>query len=352
MELADRAVNRDNNIDLLRLILAILVLYGHSFSLTRPGLIEPIGNLMGILSIHLISVNAFFVISGFLITASINRSNIFFYSISRLLRIYPALIVSIIVTIIFFGLFITELRFSEFLEHPQTAKFLRNTILYDTVVGLLPSTLQGRPYEVINGSLWTLVVELRCYFIVGILGVLGILRDRLFGSITILALIFLMFSDIGPNIPLIHEKNNWLRVTAHFFAGALFWLNRDIIKLKKGFFTFSLLFYFLIKGTPNFLLLSLIPFTYMVLFLGYYKTVFNPTKYIGDISYGMYIYAFPVQQALGYYFPNINVYVHAIFSLLITSVLSKLSWDLIEKKAINMKNVIKNIFKEKYSILK
>ena len=92
---------------------------------------------------------------------------------------------------------------------------------------------------------------------------------------------------------------------------------------------------------PSMLVLG-ISFSYVVLFIGFIKNspVQNITKY-GDFSYGLYIWAFPIQQILSMYFSDWNAYVHFFVATAITFVFAVLSWHLIEKRALAYKSVIR-----------
>ena len=334
--LLERSRGRENNLNTLRLIFASMVLLAHSFPVLQRGSQDFFSKLFASTNIAEMGVNAFFVVSGFLIVKSINRNDIVYYTSSRILRIYPALIVCTLLTILVMAAYST-LPAADYFTDNQTKRFLNNMHLSKTVIGRLPGVFENMNIEVVNVSLWTLVVELRCYLIVGVLGVLGIFRNRLFGSIAILVMLAMIWTDIGPNVPLIHEKDPWHRVFSFFMIGGLAYLNRDVIRLDARIFVFSLLAFWFLQGTPNYDLMNILPFAYIVLYLAYGPRFRDVTEGFGDISYGLYIYAFPVQQALGASFPSISPYLHAVVSLAITTVLAKLSWELIEKHALRMK---------------
>ena len=334
--LLERSKGRDNNLNTLRLVFAAMVLLGHSFPVLMRGSQDALSRLLTSTNIAETGVNAFFVVSGFLIVKSINRNDIIYYTSSRVLRIYPALIVCTLLTILVMAAYST-LPAAEYFSHNQTKRFLHNMHLSETVIGRLPGVFADRNIEVVNVSLWTLVVELRCYLIVGVLGVLGIFRNRLFGSIAIMVMLAMIWTDLGPNVPLIHEKEGWHRTFSFFMIGGLAYLNRDAIRLDARIFVFALLAFWFLQGTPNYDLMVILPFAYIVLYLSYGPRFRDVTEGFGDISYGLYIYAFPVQQALGASFPGLNGYVHAAIALAITAVLAKLSWELVEKHALRLK---------------
>ena len=162
---------RDNNFNLIRFISALAVILSHSYPLSLgKSAFEPFEEIIGI-SLGEMAVHVFFVTSGFLVTGSLIRNNnIFDFFLSRILRIFPALIVSALFVIILCGVAETKLTLIEYFYNPQTLSyFITNSLLIiKSVVYFLPSVFIDNPYpSVVNGSLWSLPWELRMYIILG-----------------------------------------------------------------------------------------------------------------------------------------------------------------------------------------
>lgn len=358
MLLSIHTSNRDNNFTLLRFIASFLVLYTHSFSL-KIGVIdvEPMRQTLG-MSLGDIAVDIFFITSGFLITSSyINRGNVVAFIWARILRIYPALIVAMTFCVFVIGLWFTNLNMSDYLLHPDTYKyFFKNIMLFFGVEYYLPGVFQDVPYEgAVNGSLWTLPFEVRMYAILAIvLTVVVCLRKKVkfltfknvslfLGIFSILFLILNHYIDILPFESVFVEK--FIRLFAMFFVGTMFYIWREYIILSYKWF-FILLFILLLSiiYIKAYFLVYTLALPYLILFLSYVPAgTIRKFNHLGDYSYGMYIYAFPIQQSLVALYPNISIMNMVIFSFIFTLVLSILSWHLVEKKFLKLKNNYKFI---------
>lgn len=159
-----RAVPRTNNFDALRLLAATVVVYGHAFPLTKTAQVVILGN-----SVESLAVKVFFVISGYLISESwlrdpqINR-----FLIRRALRIFPALIVVVLLSVLVLGPLATTLSIAGYFGNISVLMYLKNIFLYP--VYYLPGVFQSNPYPIaVNGSLWSLPVEFSMYLLTPLL---------------------------------------------------------------------------------------------------------------------------------------------------------------------------------------
>ena len=166
MLLSELSKGRDNNLHLLRICAALAVLASHSWALaTGNGTLEPLRALTG-MSLGSLSVDVFFVASGFLVTASLlTRSNAIDFFWARCLRIYPALMVVILLTVLVLGPALTSLPLRDYLTAYGTRSYLlTNGLMVTDARYFLPGVFENNPYPgAINGSLWTLPLELRMY---------------------------------------------------------------------------------------------------------------------------------------------------------------------------------------------
>lgn len=312
-----------NNFNLLRLIFATLVVFSHSYALL--GFEEPIiwGRSLGNLSVH-----GFFVISGYLICHSYLRSNtLLAFSANRVLRILPGLIIALFATGYIAGLF------GGFKENPV-------------------------PY-ISNGPVWTLSWEVACYFMLAALGLLGTLnRDgfSIFFAVAWLLYLLNLSSDSAPFlvvvplmmmflagmfISLIESRINFAKVTA--FA--------VVVLLLLSFLTIPLAIYEWTSSNIPFLWgpkVSFEQFTrvgYMaafpvfVIYLGKYMKPLMSMK--NDISYGVYIYGWPVAQALVAVAAQrqwaLTPITYFLLTMLVLAPLAFASWKLIEKPSMSLK---------------
>ena len=153
--------HRSNNFDLIRLIAAAMVVFAHSFILLEGKHDhEPIFAMTGgVTGAGQVGVDIFFVISGFLITKSFQNSiSVSDYALKRLLRIFPALVVLLLITVFVFGPLVTSQSMLEYFSTPSTYSYLTNVRLLRLQYEL-PGVFTDNPYpRAVNGSLWTLEI--------------------------------------------------------------------------------------------------------------------------------------------------------------------------------------------------
>ena len=157
--------HRSNNFDALRLLAALTVVVAHAWPLTG---VSPSPMLGGIKVFHL-AVFVFFAISGYLITTSWQRApRVRRFLAARVLRIFPALILVVVLTVLVIGPVATTLPLGEYFTSPQTWGYLVTVTL--AAAYQLPGVFDQNPLDVVNGSLWTLGPEFACYLLVLTIG--------------------------------------------------------------------------------------------------------------------------------------------------------------------------------------
>ncbi|NNF24113.1 MAG: acyltransferase family protein [Rhodobacteraceae bacterium] len=155
---ADFADGHDNNFNLIRFLAASGVLISHAYPISQgPEAIQPLERLVGMTLGH-VCVLIFFAISGFLILRSFDRSStLISWTSARVLRIFPALIVVLILTVLFYGPLLTHLPIAQYFSAPETITYVPRNISLAFLQYPLPGVLVDAPYVgAINGSLWTL----------------------------------------------------------------------------------------------------------------------------------------------------------------------------------------------------
>jgi peptidoglycan/LPS O-acetylase OafA/YrhL len=273
-----------NSFDLLRLLAAVSVVFHH----TRPVLgLAP--HRLGAFDYGELGVGVFFVISGYLVTASWQRSSgLWNYLRKRILRIEPALVASLVVTALVLGAIATDLPPAEYFRRPEVYLYVaRNALLYPVTYDL-PGVFEHNPLaHAVNGSLWTLRLEFTCYLGVAALGLAGLLRPAAAAILSAVALaVFCVLHVWRPDL----AQAGVLRLASLgaqygflFLAGAYLqllgrppppWALASALLLFTPFW---------IAGLPV-----------LVVVLASLRS----PKLPADISYGTYIYAFPLQQML------------------------------------------------------
>lgn len=345
--LADYTKNRDNNFNLIRFIAASLVLFSHSFALTFGSRdFEPMTLSLG-MNWGDIAVDIFFVSSGFLITSSFfNRNNLLAFLWARILRIYPALFIAVSFCVFVVGLFFTTHGALDYLTDKQTIKFfIKNSILLLDVEYQLPGVFNQNPHaDGVNGSLWTLPTELKMYGLLAMfLVVIGFINQRIraFSAKNVILLIAVdavalqIINHFHPILP-----TYFIRLFSLFFIGSAFWLWRDQLTVSHRWIGMTMPFLLVSAFNPSlFFIVYTVSLPFIIFYLAYIPTgkVRNFNRF-GDYSYGVYIYAFPVQQSLIALMPDLSVTGMIFGSFVITLSLAMLSWHFIEKRALRLKN--------------
>ena len=334
--------NRNNHFNLIRFAAAFTVLFAHSADLIGAKLplqsvIEDYGFFIGN-----IAVNVFFVVSGFLVTASLfNRGNIAAFFWARFLRIFPGLWVATLLTVFGLGVWATRLPVDEYLTSPVTHFYLwRNLTIVSGIGRYLPGVFEASPcYQIVNASIWTIPIEWRLYEYLALIWVVLSLipkyRRQAFRIVAPLAAATLFVFIVSG-----HRDNSGAVATYLFFAGSSIFILGD--KIPVMFKAVPALIAALIVAAFDRQLLFvayLLVSPLLVLNLAYApgRVLLNFNK-LGDYSYGVYIYAFPIQQTLIYLKPDISLGALMIYSSVLTSGAAILSWRLIEKPALDRKH--------------
>jgi peptidoglycan/LPS O-acetylase OafA/YrhL len=322
-----------NNFHLLRLLAALAVIYGHSYHITS----QPGGDLflmtVGFKFIGGVAVNMFFVISGFLICGSLERNSVGEYLAARCLRIFPALIVVVLLSVLVLGPLLTT--DAGYWTNSQTWRYLFNNASMWKTEYFLPGVFIGNPDHAVNGSLWSLAVEFRLYLLFLLLSALGLLRRDVFTALCVFALLAGLWAM--PRYPILTQYINWVEVTAYFFAGALIWKRRDEVLLTPWGVFVVIGLCVLFHGTPQFYITFFVALIYLTFYLGFLDVRWLPKIRRRDLSYGVYLYGWPVQQVVVMLVPGQSAMFNTVVSCACALILAFLSWQLIENPALKLK---------------
>ena len=345
MLLGSVADTRDNNFQCIRIIGALSVLISHCFVLSsgNPDS-EPLRSSLG-MTPGTIAVDIFFMTSGFLVTASMMRTrSALDFSIARFLRIYPALLFMVTFTVFGIGLLNTTWHWSNYFEARQTYfYFLKCITLFTGITYQLPGVFESNPYAAaVNGSLWTMPQEIRVYAALLMAWAMSSLaRNR--REATFQYLVLLMTVLAGAAVLYFHfsgtddHKLLWLFFV--FFSGASFYFLRNKIELSPFLFSIAAaIVVATIVERQLFFVAYMFCFGYLLFFLAYVPGgLIRRYNAAGDYSYGVYIYAFPIQQAFVAAMPGISTCTLLLLSVPSTLLLAILSWHLIEKSSLAKK---------------
>jgi peptidoglycan/LPS O-acetylase OafA/YrhL len=345
VRLADYAVGRDNNFTLLRFSAAMTVLFAHSVAvLGLPPEREFFFNRLGF-SLGEMGLDMLFVTSGFLVTASlVGRQDLIAYLWARILRVYPGLLAMLVLTVFVLAPALTTLRYGEYYASPLTWEYFRKcATLLGGIRYSLPGVFQSVPLKgEFNGSLWTMPVEVRMYlYLAAIWVALAVMPAarikamRFFLPISAGVLLAIVLSARLTGSPF-NGAN--IRVFMFLYGSSLYlWRERIPLGLWLLLAIVAALLLASFDKTVFFVVyaLCLAP---LVLHLVYVPRgrirAFNDW---GDYSYGVYIYAFPVQQTLAFLFPAMSLAAMMASSAAVSVAIAIVSWKLIEERALAIK---------------
>lgn len=297
------AISADN-FNFLRLLAAWLVLFSHAYPLTGAGAAEPLLALTsGKMTLGTLAVGMFFSISGYLITGSAYaRSSFGSFLSARVRRIFPALTVVVVLSAIALGPLMTSLSLIHYFSNTSVLTYvLRNLSLFHLQYGL-PGVFDATPYgAVVNGSLWTLPIEFALYLAIGAsvfgLRLLGWQQRPLIpllaiGAISLTCWYLLLQGSTSGAVLLI----------PYFMLGSACRLSRRWLAFK-GVIAASLLAMAMLGSLANwkiFPMLASCAISYGTLWFAGNRNWIVPfnAERIGDLSYGIYLFAFPVQQTV------------------------------------------------------
>ena len=337
MKLNEILVKKNNNLDIFRVVAASLVVYGHAGAIA-PGSswTDFVIYIVGFDYSGSLAVKTFFFLSGLVVTNSLlNKSDIPSFIISRVFRIFPALIAVVLISALLIGPVLSSLSFHQYFTNGGVYSYIANNIMFKTAY-ILPGVFNDNPYPTaVNGSLWSLAYEMALYIGVLALYFIGIFKSR----IAVFALFFLFLLDplIGNKLlftyrPINHEIDYLLPC---FAIGAMFACFKEYVSINMFSVLFFLGGYFYFKGTIVQAYCFYIFMFVSILYLASRSWVirFKPSK---DLSYGIYLWGFVIQQTLIYYFPGQGTATNAFASLAVTFVIAWGSWHFIERPAIQL----------------
>ena len=332
-----------NNFDFLRLLFAVFVIIAHSFVLTgnTPGDWVFILSQKQMTFSH-IGVAGFFAISGYLVTQSLSRSNTLkVYYLKRVLRIYPALLVMLILTALL-GPFFYKGSVLNYLGNASAWTYVPfNLLLFKLQYGI-SGIFENNIYpSVINGSLHTIPYEVALYISLSALFFYKREKQRIF--MLVIAFCSLMLIKVLLSAQLYKQAptniNLVIDYSGFFLIGALLSLFKiERIKYRNLGFTIAIAFWAITIWLNVYVWFQyyVLPLTVILAGTSSTAVINNIGNRVGDISYGLYIYAFPVQQALVHFF-NMKSIPLMIIGTLVTLPFAYFSWHIIEKRALKMK---------------
>lgn len=317
-----------NNFDFIRVLLAFIVFLGHLGTLSASDKLtflqySPIE----------IAVFGFFVVSGFLIARSYERSSsLKSYLKKRIRRILPAYLLVIFLSATLLSL-VSSYSFMEYFSDPQVYKYLFwNSLFLNFKAPWLPGVFGN---QAVNGALWTLKIEMCYYFCVPLLFLLFGKNNKYRNtSLIIIYFLSLGYLNYFESIHQISTAKQLPGALSYFIPGMLIYFNFDLfIKNKNTLFIIAIITVW-IDLIFNIIMFSPVTIGVIVLYIAYsFKFLNNFGKY-GDFTYGIYIFHFPIIRiftTLGL-FQDYNPYIMAIICMFAVVAVGICSWHFYEKK--------------------
>ena len=303
----------------------------------HAGLAEIPGGFLG--------VEVFFVVSGFLVTASLlARQSTLEFVWARVLRIYPALLVVVALTVLVLGPAFTTLPLPAYFSAPGVGDYaLKCASLIGGIAIHLPGVFETNPYPAaVNGSLWTMPYELRMYLILALVWLgLGVVPGRRREAFRVLVLVIALGAGLATfSRHYLHTDSGYFaRFAWMFFSGAACQVLKARIPLSTPIFALGAVALAVSAVSREvFFAAYMLTLTYLVLYLAHIPGgAVRRFNRLGDWSYGVYIYAFPVQQAVVALMPGVSVAVLFLVSATMTLGFAALSWRLVERRALGLK---------------
>ncbi len=323
---------RANNFDAMRVFAALLVLLSHSVQVAHgTNDYELLFRLShGQATFGQLAVAVFFVISGYLITQSYDRSqNAFKFVLARVLRLLPALAIMVLLLAVVAGPLLSTLPVSIYFTSPAVPRFIASNLTLVGYGGRLPGVFESNPAPyAVNAPLWTLGYEGQCYGLILLLGVVGWLNRW---TVTALFCSGLAASLFWPNYTLI-------TFGLYFTGGAMMYLWQPALRAWVAILCAALLVGTMLTGGFRQTLAT--AGAYLVVYLA---LAARPIRWPErtDLSYGIYIWAWPVQQCASLALGGAGSWwANAMISLPIVLGLAWLSWHFVEAPALALKRTL------------
>ena len=287
-----------NNFNIIRIFLALIVVCNHIYSISENSYLEFL--------IHFcdsdFAVKCFFTISGYLVTLSFLSSiSLTQYAKKRFLRIYPSYFFSIILCICI-GSYFSKLSLYDFITSKETLRYIiSNTTFQNYFQPTLPGVFTNHPSQAINGSLWTVKVEVMLYVSLPLLIFLFKRDGSISSSILIYgsSIVWILFFGYGYMGSYAQEiARQFPGQLCYFVIGCLYAYNNKFIENIRWWALLAAFILITFQNTTVDFIVKPLGYSLIILFLGLEKSLILPRLPIKDVSYGLYLFHFPIIQAL------------------------------------------------------
>lgn len=328
--------------DYLRISLAIAVLAWHTFPLTmgEAATAQFMAGWFG--AVVRLVLPMFFALSGFLVAGSFEKNTLSTFLAFRVLRIVPALAVEITLSALILGPLLTSFALPDYFSDGKLWRYFLNVVGW--IHYQLPGMFLTNPYpDVVNGSLWTVPYELECYAALVVLALLGAMKKPriLFALIMVGAVVLLTMSSLrqGSSLVMANTAVSGRTLILCFLAGMMFNAASSFVPYSGRLCVAALIASLVMLSFPALYVFSPIPAAYATVWLGLQAPPKAKVIFSGDYSYGIYLYAFPIQQMTVQLLPDAGYVKTLLIALIGTSLFAAFSWTFIEKPTLRLKRL-------------
>lgn len=335
----ERSGSHSTGFDYMRLLLALGVVLWHTVVICYGNAFQNalwVGPYRALFSFIL---PMFFALSGFLVCGSLERCRTLVSFLSlRILRIFPALVAEVLLSALLLGPILTEASRSDYFHSETLYSYFLNML--GDIHYVLPGLFDRNPLPgVVNGQLWTVPYELQCYIALALLSLLTVFRKTVvfLGILCVYQIFLIALLFIKPDIVWIGLQGPELIL--YFLAGVAFYRFRRVIVWHGGFAVAALAASLGLLSLNGGSFLAALPLTYLTVWLGLLSPKTPAFLKSGDYSYGVYLYSFPIQQAVALMAWTRVWYINALISLPLACLAAVASWHLLEKHVLRHKKL-------------
>ena len=287
-----------------------------------------------------LAVNGFFILSGMLIAKSLEtRRHLGEYFKSRFLRLFPALALVVFASLVFFGPVFSPASAGPFLKDPDTWTYVARVFGLMDPRGDVAGAFSGNPEPHLNAPLWTIRFEVFCYILVGLAFAAGMFKNR----VIVLGL-FLIFTLVSmtrflPDYSVLSPAGyDFFRLTAAFLLGVLLYYVPEFRRPRLMMVLICAVLFLVFGRLWVSELFANLFLAFGVLYAGFYGREISRLAKLPDYSYGIYIWHYPILQALEYSIPSLQSWQLLMLATPLVLICSGLSWHYLEKPALRLKN--------------
>ena len=335
MLLRDILKKENNNLGIFRVVAAYMVIYGHAYALSpSDGQVDFIGRMLVFDYSGSLAVKIFFFLSGLVVTNSLlDKGSLIQFTIARFFRIWPALFLVLFASSFVLGPIFSNQPIDQYFSSEQVYGYMYENSLM-SIKFELPGVFSDNTLKTVNGPLWTLPYEVFAYLLLAAMFMIRLFESKILATLCFLAVLLDPLLDNKLLFTWLAKNHEVIFLAPCFAFGSCIALWKDSIRVDIFVCIGSWILFFLFEASSyNFYLFYFAVFL-SILYISSQK-FFIKLKPSADISYGIYLWGWPVQQIVASHFVDYGVTFNQIMSLLIVTPVGFASWYLVERKCIH-----------------